>query len=99
MWRRQAARAYDDLSEDLAQGREPLPRNSAEEMALHLTLRETAAAVADDILALFAQDLDGIEDPDDGLNREIGIGDYRPAAWFTSFDNSDPRDGRRPFRR
>jgi hypothetical protein len=50
-------------------------------------------------LALFDSARDGVEDPDDPSNRTFGIGDYRPAAWFTTFDNQVPRDGRRPFRR
>jgi hypothetical protein len=37
-WRRQAARAFDDLAGDLASGRWPRPRCPAEEMALHLIL-------------------------------------------------------------
>jgi len=52
-----------------------------------------------DILGLFDASRDGMEDPDDPGNREAGIGDYRPAAWFTPFDNLEPRGGRRPFRR
>lgn len=31
-------------------------------------------------------------------SRQLGIGDYRPATWFTTFDNQEPRDSRRPFR-
>ena len=38
-WRRQAARAYDDLSDDLESGMWPRPRCPAEEMALHLMLQ------------------------------------------------------------
>jgi hypothetical protein len=52
-----------------------------------------------DILALFNIELDGIEDPDADQNRSIGMGDYRPQAWFQSFNNMDDRDPRRPFRR
>lgn len=130
VWRRQATRSFDDLAEDLAQGREPLPRCPGEEMALHVALRLLPAAVDDqwwgpdlfdglpavggdldvqsllsdlfqdhDILALFDAELDGIEDPDDPVNADTGMGDYRPQAWFTAFAGSQPRDGRRPFRR
>ncbi|MEV6228106.1 hypothetical protein AB0L88_09590 [Saccharopolyspora shandongensis] len=131
VWRRQAARAFDDLAADLATGDWPLPRCPAEEMALHLTLRYAQAAVDDgwagfdgplkhvpehpddfewdvlydilfqdlDILSLFDMELDGIEDPETETNRSFGIGDYRPQAWFQSFNNMEPRDGRRPFRR
>ncbi|RKT87322.1 hypothetical protein SAMN05421805_102257 [Saccharopolyspora antimicrobica] len=131
VWRRQAARAFDDLAADLEAGDWPLPRCPAEEMALHLTLRYAQAAVDDgwagfdgplkdvpeypddfewdalyemffqdlDILSLFDVELDGIEDPETETNRHFGIGDYRPQAWFRSFNNMEPRDGRRPFRR
>jgi hypothetical protein len=39
IWRRQAARAYDDLTEDLEAGRWPRPRCPAEELALHQCLQ------------------------------------------------------------
>ncbi|WP_051766527.1 hypothetical protein [Saccharothrix syringae] len=39
IWRRRAARAFDDLAADLATGRWPRPTCPAEEMALHLMLR------------------------------------------------------------
>lgn len=131
VWRRQAARAYDDLTEDIAGGRWPRPRCAGEEMALHLILEDAPAAVEDDwggldemlarlpehpddhdwdmasevffqdhdILELFDVEMDGIEDPDNEDNRARGIGDYRPQAWFRTFSNMDPRDGRRTFRR
>lgn len=47
VWRRQAARAYDDLTEDIAAGRWPLPRCAGEEMALHLMLQDVPAVVED----------------------------------------------------
>jgi hypothetical protein len=53
----------------------------------------------DDIGALFSPEQDGIEDPNTETNRYLGLGDYRAGAWFTWFQNADPRDGRRPFRR
>jgi hypothetical protein len=131
VWRRQAARSFDDLSDDLAAGNWPQPRCPAEEMALHLILRSAEAAVGDDwagfaeryadlpeheddhdwdmltetlfqdldILALFSKQLDGIEDPDTDQNQELGIGDYRPQAWFERFLDMEPRDPRQPFRR
>ncbi|WP_132118936.1 hypothetical protein [Actinocrispum wychmicini] len=52
-----------------------------------------------DILGLFNAELDGIEDPDAEQNQWIGMGDYRPSAWFELFSDLQPRDGRRPFRR
>ncbi|MFD9736245.1 hypothetical protein [Umezawaea sp. NPDC059074] len=47
IWRRQAARAFDDLAEDLVAGRWPQPCCAAEEMALHLVLRYAGDAVDD----------------------------------------------------
>jgi hypothetical protein len=131
VWRRQAARAYDDLAEDIEAGRWPRPRCAGEEMALHLALQNAPDAVQDgwtglddtrplllehpddydwamasevffqdhDILDLFDVVKDGIEDPDSDLNRATGMGDYRPQAWFHTFLNMPPRDGRRTFRR
>ncbi|MFI0469167.1 hypothetical protein ACH347_34270 [Saccharopolyspora sp. 5N102] len=131
IWRRQAARSFDDLAADLTNGDWPLPHCPSEEMALHLTLRYARAAVDDgwagfdgplkhvpehphdfewdmlfdvlfqdlDILSLYGAELDGIEDPESETNRQFGIGDYRPQAWFKTFNNMEPRDGRRPFRR
>lgn len=129
VWRRQCARSFDDLADDLAHGREPQPRCRAEETALHLALRTLPDALTDqwwgpglfdrlpahdddldealldglfqdhDVLALYAADKDGIEDPDDPVNAATGMGDMRPAAWFRPFDTAEPRDGRRPFRR
>ena len=131
VWRRQAARAFDDLTADLEAGPPPLPTCPGEEMALHLMLRTAQAAVDDgwgpspdklarlpqhtddydwdlafdvllqddDILNLFDEQLDGIEDPESDDNRTAGMGDYRPEAWFRAFQNATPRDGRRGFRR
>jgi hypothetical protein len=131
VWRRQAARAYDDLAGDIENGHWPMPRCVGEEMALRLILAEAAENefdehpsleriveslpahpddadwdLADDALLqdhdlanLFRPALDGIEDPDNEINKEMGIGDYRPAAWFRWFLSAEPRDGRRPFRR
>jgi hypothetical protein len=47
VWRRRAARSFDDLAADLEAGQRPHPRCPAEEMALHLMLVVVAAAVAD----------------------------------------------------
>jgi hypothetical protein len=47
VWRRQAARAGDDLAHDIEAGELPVPRCAAEEMALRLVLRDAAALVAD----------------------------------------------------
>jgi hypothetical protein len=131
VWRRQAARAFDDLAADLAAGQLPLATCPGEEMAMHLMLRSAQGAAADgwgvpseklnllpgheddfdwdlavdvllqdeDILHLFDEQLDGIEDPESEENQRFRIGDYRPEAWFRPFQNATPRDGRRPFRR
>ncbi|MDQ7909090.1 hypothetical protein RB614_31665 [Phytohabitans sp. ZYX-F-186] len=131
VWRRQAARAFDDLAADIEAGRWPRPTCPGEEMALHLMLQNAPDAVQDgctgiddtlpelpehpddydwdmasevffqdhDILDLFDMEKDGIEDPETELNRATGMGDYRPQAWFQTFLNMPPRDGRRPFRR
>lgn len=45
VWRRQAARSFDDLVDDLARGEWPQPRCPAEEMALHKMLERAQAAV------------------------------------------------------
>ncbi|MGW3353753.1 hypothetical protein ACWDA3_61710 [Nonomuraea rubra] len=39
VWRRQFARAFDDLAGDLETGEWPIPRTTAEELALHLAIR------------------------------------------------------------
>ncbi|MGH3519241.1 MAG: hypothetical protein ACRDQ7_17850 [Haloechinothrix sp.] len=52
-----------------------------------------------DILELFTPSLDGAEDPASDHNKTLGIGDYRPQAWFTTFQNMSRREPRRPFRR
>lgn len=49
-WRRRAARAYDDLADDLAVGRWPRPRCPAEELALHLIIQELMIADEDRII-------------------------------------------------
>lgn len=45
VWRRQAARAFDDLAGDLAAGQWPQPTCPAEEMALRLVLAAAAASL------------------------------------------------------
>ena len=131
VWRRQAARCYDDLTDDLDAGEWPHVTCPGEEMAVHLILQAAPDAVTDDwasladtlsrlpehpddydwdmasetflqdydILSMFDEQLDGIEDPEAESNQLTGMGDYRPEAWFRPFANREPRDGRRPFRR
>ncbi|MFD8478199.1 hypothetical protein [Kitasatospora sp. NPDC059673] len=130
-WRRRMARALDDLVGDLEKGDWPEPTCTAEELALHLALREAPSyrdevddndghphhqlpvhrddydydACRDlffqdtDVLMLYSARFDGIEDPDNDINRDLGIGDLRPAAWFEPFGNVEARDPRRGFRR
>jgi hypothetical protein len=47
----------------------------------------------EDILMLYDASLDGLEDPDSDVNRRLGIGDYRPNAWFNTFANLKSRVG------
>ncbi len=65
IWRRQAARSFDDLSDDLAAGNWPQPRCPAEEMALHLILRSAESAVDDDWAGLTGRYADLPEHDDD----------------------------------
>jgi hypothetical protein len=130
-WRRQVARACDDLAGDLARGDWPTPRNNAEEIVLHLAIEgapdylEEGEDAADeghdalprhgddydwgmcsevffqdhDVLMLYDESLDGIEDPGSDANVYLRMGDMRPAAWFEYFKNVEPRDPSRGFRR
>ncbi len=130
-WRRQVARACDDLAGDLARGDWPTPRNNAEEIVLHLAIEgapdylEEGEDAGDeehdalprhgddydwgmcsevlfqdhDVLMLYDESLDGIEDPGSDANAYLRMGDMRPAAWFEYFKNVEPRDPSRGFRR
>jgi hypothetical protein len=130
-WRRGIAHACEDLLRDLAEGNWPEPRTNAEEIVLHLAIRDAPAyldMIEDggfpnhghlprhrddydwdgcsevffqdhDIMLLYSADMDGIEAPDNEINQETGMGDLRPAAWFDPFENVEPRDPGRTFRR
>jgi hypothetical protein len=127
-WRRQIARACDDLVSDLASGHWPVPRNNAEEIVLHLAIEDAPTWLEDcedpvhealpahrddydwdacsedlfldhDVLMLYDDQLDGIEDPGNEANRYMSIGDLRPESWFDWFANVEPRDPERAFRR
>ncbi|MFC3897982.1 hypothetical protein ACFOWZ_41500 [Lentzea rhizosphaerae] len=65
IWRRQAARSFDDLRADLADGRWPQPSCAAEEMALHLMLTTAQAAVTDGWSGLEDRFSELPEHPDD----------------------------------
>lgn len=103
VWRRQAARSYDDLAGDLKAGQWPTPTCPGEEMTLHLMLLSGKSGVAEETSGLETTFADlarrGREDPAADANREAGMGDYRAHAWFKPFLNVPPRDGRRTFRR
>lgn len=63
-WRREAARAFDDLTDDLTRGRWPLPRCNAEELALHLAIADAPAVL--DMTDAAETDLTGLPyGPDD----------------------------------
>lgn len=130
-WRRQVARACDDLARDLACGDWPMPRNNAEEIVLHLAIEDGPDRLAEkedagieehgvfpqhgddydwdlcsevlfqdhDVLMLYDESLDGIEDPGSDANVYLRMGDLRPGAWFEYFNNAEPRDASRGFRR
>src|SRR5271166_3806815 len=52
-----------------------------------------------DVLMLYDESFDGIEDPDGDANQYLRMGDLRPGTWFECFGNVEPRDARRGFRR
>lgn len=61
VWRRRAARGFDDLADDLAGGRWPQPRCPAEEMALRLVLA-SAQAMVDDLAEYVAGVVAGLSE-------------------------------------
>ncbi|HUK73286.1 MAG TPA: hypothetical protein VLW50_31810 [Streptosporangiaceae bacterium] len=63
-WRRQVARAFDDLAGDLAHGRWPAPRCNAEELALHLAIADAPEVL--EMAEVAGPELTGLpEHPDD----------------------------------
>ena len=48
---------------------------------------------------LFDESLDGFENPSADINKHFRVGDLRPEAWFKFFNNVEPRDPNRGFRR
>ncbi|MFF4059491.1 tetratricopeptide repeat protein [Streptomyces sp. NPDC001668] len=61
VWRQQMIRAFDDLAQDIREGRPPRPRSTGEEMALHLALERAAAITEDspDLAEEFTEGLPG----------------------------------------
>lgn len=124
-WRRQIARAADDLTSDLERGEWPLPTCTAEEICLHLAIEDAEAPNEShrhqmlpehdddyawelcselffqdhDVLMLFDPRWDGIEDPENEINRTLGMANLRPSDWFQPFNNRQARDPYRHFRR
>lgn len=130
-WRRQFARACDDLAGDLAAGRLPVPRCLAEEAALQLAIEDAqgrleergflqisghealvraegdydwdecarALGMSEHFALLDDPRFDGIDDPMSDENERLGLGDLRPARWFEPYENAEPRDRARGFRR
>ncbi|HTJ67902.1 MAG TPA: hypothetical protein VL551_10265 [Actinospica sp.] len=131
IWRRQFARACDDLAGDLADGRLPVPRCLAEEAALLLAIEDAqgrleergflqisghealvraegdydwdecarALGMSEHFPLLDDPRFDGIDDPMSDENERLGLGDLRPARWFEPYENAEPRDRERGFRR
>ncbi|MFF0465680.1 hypothetical protein [Streptomyces mexicanus] len=129
-WRRQMARAFDDLAADCASGTDVEPRCTGEEMALHLGIaraqdltrnrprlvRDTVAGLPEDradfdwdacsdvlfqdydVLMLFDNSLDGIEDPEGDVHQSLGMVNLAPGDWFDAFDPEQARDPDRGFR-
>ncbi|MBC2868610.1 hypothetical protein [Streptomyces mexicanus] len=128
-WRRQMARAFDDLAADCASGADVGPRCTGEEMALHLGIaraqdltrnrprlvRDTVAGLPEeradfdwdacsdvlfqdhDVLMLFDNSLDGIEDPEGDVHQSLGMVNLAPSDWFAPFDPEEARDPDRGF--
>jgi hypothetical protein len=97
VWRRQAGRAYDDLTADLEAGKWPCPRCPAEEMALHLILRDVPAAVDDGWAGLEEEDAQLPAHPDDfnwDLAQDVLVQDTDILALFNpDLDGIEDPDG------
>lgn len=51
-----------------------------------------------DVLMLFDQSLDGIEDSSDEANQALSMVNLAPVGWFAPFDDDFARDPGRGFR-
>ncbi|MCP2342987.1 hypothetical protein [Actinomadura rupiterrae] len=112
-WRRQVARAFDDLADEIEQGQWPEPRCPAEEMALDLAIRH--APVQLEILEEMADDDVAWGKQHHALPKHQGDYDWIGCAgiffedddylntpaedWFFPFGGFEPRDPKRGFRR
>jgi hypothetical protein len=109
LWRRQMARSFDDLAEDLDAGRLPRPRTMAEQLALMIVILQASAALSDaeygeDVAALDAHPHDGDWDAvSDGLMDDRDAeAFYHPATavqWLQIFPCDTwfaPRLGEQP---
>jgi hypothetical protein len=89
--------SWQEVKDDIQdKAHEVLPRHSLDydwDMCSEMLFQDH------DILMLYDESLDGIENPGDDTNRYLRIGDLRPAAWFEYFNNVEPRDPARGFRR
>ncbi|MFD9400283.1 hypothetical protein ACFWA4_15905 [Streptomyces sp. NPDC060011] len=129
-WRRQMARAFEDLAADCTAGAAVEPRSTGEEMALHLGIArahdltlnrprlvaETVVGLPEergdldwdacssdlfedhDVLMLFDDSLDGIEDAEGEVHQALGMVNLAPLDWFTAFYADRARDPDRGFR-
>jgi hypothetical protein len=96
-WRRQVARACDDLGDDLVGGDWPMPRNNAEEIVLprhgddyDWDMCSEVLFQDHDVLMLYDESLDGIEDPGSDANEYLRMGDLRPAHGSSTSTTSSP---------
>ena len=93
VWRRQAARAFDDLSGDIESGELPRPTCPGEEMALHRMLAAVKAAVDDE----WWDDLDKVSQT--GPHRDDYDWDMVTEVFFQDLDIlslfDEALDGRR----
>ena len=107
--RRQMARSFDDLAEDLDAGRLPRPRTMAEQLALMIVILQASAALSDaeygeDVAALDAHPHDGDWDAvSDGLMDDRDAEAFYPPAtavqWLQIFPCDTwfaPRLGEQP---
>ncbi|MGK5556683.1 hypothetical protein ACSNOI_34250 [Actinomadura kijaniata] len=112
-WRRQVARAFDDLADELERGEWPAPRCPAEEMALDLAIQYAPGRL--EILEETADNGVTWGEQHRALPKHQGDYDWEGCAgiffedddylytsaedWFDLFVGFEPRDPKRGFRR